>query len=110
MPDAPIFAAIAAARAAIVLTSTVGLESLVFGKPVGVLEIPGHGFAFEYVAQGAATALHVDRLGAGVEALLDHTPSRHEAERAFVGRHLHDRGRARYHVAAVVERVLARQS
>ena len=40
----PIFAAIAAARAAVVLASTVGLEALTFGVPLGVMEIPGHDF------------------------------------------------------------------
>ncbi|HEX4492955.1 MAG TPA: hypothetical protein VH914_17250 [Acidimicrobiia bacterium] len=109
-PEASIFAAIAASRAAIVLTSTVGLESLVFDRPIGVLEIPGHGYAFEYVQQGAATPLRHDALARDIEQLLAPPAERRTAGEAFIRRHLHDRGRARYHVAAVLERALARHT
>jgi hypothetical protein len=107
LPKAPIFAAIAASRAAVVLTSTVGLEALTFGLPLGVLEIPGHDFAFEYVQRGAAVAIRLADVGGAVEQLLARDDVRAEAGRAFVQRHLHDRGRARFHVADVIERVLA---
>lgn len=104
--DVPIFAAIAASRAAVVLTSTVGLEALMFGLPLAVLEIPGHEFAFEYVQREAAIPLCAGTIQAGVEELLDNPPSRQRASASFVERHLHDRGRARYNVAAVIQRVL----
>jgi hypothetical protein len=104
---APIFAAITAARAAVVLTSTVGLEALTFGLPLGVLEIPGHEFAFEYVQRGAAVPIRIADVTAGVERLLARDDARVEAGRALVQRHLHDQGRARYNVADVIERVLA---
>lgn len=105
--SAPIFAAIAAARAAVVLTSTVGLEALMFGLPLGALEIPGHEFAFEYVQRGAAVPIRIADVAAGVESLLSPDDARAAAGRAFVQRHLHDRGRARTNVADVIERVLA---
>ena len=101
------FAAIAAARAAVVFTSTVGLEALMFGKPIGVLEIPGHEFAFEYVQRGAAVPIRIADVTRAVEQLLAPDAARAEAGQALVRRHLYDRGRARHHVADVLERVLA---
>ena len=102
-----IFAAIAAARAAVVLTSTVGLEALAFGLPLAVLEIPGHPFAFEYVQRGAAVPLLHASITQGLTELLEDPPARRAAGRAFVDRHLHDRGRARRNVADVIQQVLA---
>jgi len=107
MRSGPIFAAIACARAAIVLTSTVGLEALTFGLPLAVLEIPGHDFQFEYVQRGAAVAIRMASIARGVEQLLAPDDTRAAAGSAFVERHLHDRGRARNNVANVIERVLA---
>lgn len=102
-----IFALLAASRAAIVLTSTVGLEGLAFGLPIGVLEIPGFPFAFEYVQRGAAVPLTGDAIAAGVTELLAGAPARKAAGQALLERHLYDRGRARSHVADVIEHVLA---
>lgn len=107
-PTTPIFAVLAAARAAIVLTSTVGLEALAFGVPIGVLEIPGFPFAFEYVQRGAGVPVHLASIAAGVRELLDGAPTRRAAGQALLERHLHDRGRAKHHVADVIERVLGR--
>jgi hypothetical protein len=107
LDSGPVFAAIAAARAAVVLTSTVGLEALAFGLPLGVLEIPGHEFAFEYVQRGAAVPVRLASVAASVEQLLARDDARARAGEAFVHRHLHDQGRARYNVADVIERVLA---
>lgn len=103
----PIFAAIAAARAAVVLTSTVGLEALTFGLPLGVMEIPGHDFVFEYVQRGAAVPIRVASVTRSIEQLLDRDDARTAAGKAFVERHLHDQGRARHNVADVIERILA---
>jgi len=107
LDSVPIFAAIAAARAAVVLTSTVGLEALTFGLPLGVMEIPGHDFVFEYVQRGAAVPIRVASVTRGVEQLLDRDDVRTAAGKAFVERHLHDQGRARHNVADVIERILA---
>jgi hypothetical protein len=107
LESVPIFAAIAAARAAVVLTSTVGLEALTFGLPLGVLEIPGHDFAFEYVQRGAAVPIHTAGIARAVEQLLEPDDARAAAGKAFVARHLHDRGRAGRNVADVIERILA---
>jgi hypothetical protein len=100
--DVPLFAVLAAARAAVVLASTVGLEALLFGVPLAVLSIPHHGHVFEYVERGAAVPLdlgpdfttqlerllHGDVLG-GAAKLLE--------------RHLANRGTAVTHVADTIE-------
>jgi hypothetical protein len=105
-----IFALLAAARGAIVLTSTVGLEALAFGLPIGVLEIPGFPFAFEYVQRGAAVALTAGTIAQGVAELLAGAPAHRAAGAALLARHLYDRGRAGAHVADVIEQVLAMPS
>ncbi len=107
LPTAPIFSVLAASRAAIVLSSTVGLEALVFGRDLGALEIPAHGYPFEYVPQGAAVPLAQADLAGGLTKLLDEPPSRQTCDR-FVERHYHDRGRAFRHVADALERLSTR--
>lgn len=58
------------ASAVIVMASTVGLEALRAGLPLGVLEIPGRGFAHDYVDCGVATPIHSSRTGEDVRTLL----------------------------------------
>ena len=58
--DAPVLPLLSALDAGVVLTSTVGLEALLFDVPIGALEIPGAGHVFDYVESGAALALHAD--------------------------------------------------
>jgi hypothetical protein len=103
--DGALFAVLAAARAAVVLASTVGVEALAFGLPLGVVDIPGHGFAFEYVQRGAAVGLTTGAMAEGVRALVDDAAARRPAAVALIERHLHDRGHAAAHVADVVERL-----
>lgn len=99
--DAPLFPVLAAARAAIVLASTAGLEALAFGAPLGVLEIPHHGFVFEYVARGAAVGIRSDDIVAGVDKLLGQTSLDARAD-AFIERHLAGRGQAAVRVAELL--------
>lgn len=103
LPDVPLFSVLAASAAGVVLTSTVGLEALMFDVPIAALEIPGHGFGFEYVERGAAVGLRCGAIGEGVSELLD-SGARREAGRAFVARHLHDRGQATARVADQITR------
>lgn len=100
-----LFAVLAAGRAAVVLASTVGLEALLFGLPLGVLAIPGHGHAFEYVSRGAAMPLAVgDTLARDLAALASSTPSPQAG--ALLDRHLAHRGRAAAEIASAIEGVL----
>jgi hypothetical protein len=96
---APLFPLLATARAAVVLASTVGLEALVFGVPLGALEIPGHGFAFEYVERGAAVGLRRGYLQPDLESLLADPPCQASA---FLDRHLANRGAATEHVRLAI--------
>jgi hypothetical protein len=87
----PLFSVLGCARAAVVLASTVGLEALLFALPLGVLELPGHGYAFEYVQRGAAAALRRAHLANDVAVLLSTPPATHLD---FIERHLSHRGHA----------------
>jgi hypothetical protein len=55
--NAPLYPLFRVANAAVVLASTVGIEALMFGVPLASLEIPGWGFAFNYVEKGVAQGL-----------------------------------------------------
>jgi hypothetical protein len=105
LPEDSLFAALAAANAAVVLTSTVGIDAMLFGLPLAALEIPGHGFGFEYVTHDGAIGLRIGSIAAGLEQLLDRGATSGAA--AFLARHVHDRGKATQHVADVIARVLA---
>ncbi len=103
--EAGIFPTLAAARAVIVLASTVGLEAMAFEVPVAVLPLPGHGHVFEYVSRGAAYGLDAADLGGGIATLLDHGAALAPAAAALVVRHLGPRGTAAAAVAAAVHEV-----
>ena len=89
-----LFSLLACARASVVTASTAGLEAMVFGNPLGVLQIPGHGFAFEYVDRGAAVAIAPGTIARDVEMLLSANATREDRARAFIERHLANRGNA----------------
>lgn len=55
-----IFTILSMVDSAVVLASTVGLEALLFSRPLGVLGIYEHGFVFDYVSEGAAVGLDVE--------------------------------------------------
>lgn len=85
--DAPLHALLASADAAVIMASTVGLEALLLGTPVGVLELPRVGFVFDYVADKAAQGLNWSRpMAPQVRELLDYdSPGAH----SFLKKHLH---------------------
>lgn len=103
----PLFAWLAVARGAVVLASTVGLEALRFGVPLGVLPLPGHGHVFEYASGGAAVALRADALEAGVAEIFDGAAARAAAGEALVARHLGQPFGAAEQVASVLEQLAA---
>lgn len=55
--QSPLYPLFTLSQAAVILASTVGLEALLFQVPLGVLEIPGYGFAHDYVQTGAALGI-----------------------------------------------------
>jgi hypothetical protein len=102
---APLFAWLAVARGAVVLASTVGLEALRFGVPLGVLPLPGHGHVFEYASRGAAVPLAMDALETGVAEIFDGAGARAEAANALIERHLGPPSGAAVRVADVLEQL-----
>jgi hypothetical protein len=107
--DAPLHALLAAGRAAVVLSSTVGLEALLFGLPLGVVALPGYGPVHDYVRAGAAERLDIDEhLPIRLRALLlTHDAAAQEAVRAaYVDRHLAHRGQASARIADVITSVV----
>jgi len=100
--DGKLFDWLACARGAVVLASTVGLEALAFDVPIAALELPGHGFVFEYVARGAAVGIRLDEIAKGVRALLARDPGRQSAGAALLERHLAHRGDASHRVAETI--------
>jgi hypothetical protein len=104
----PLFAMLAVAGAAVVMTSTAGIEAMMFGVPVGVLELPGGGFGFEYVEREAAVGLRGGTIAAGLVELLDGGDgnARRDAAERLVERHLAHRGRATANVADAIARLV----
>jgi hypothetical protein len=72
-----------------VWASTAGLEALLFGLPLGVLPVPGHGYVFDYVRKDAAHGLADD---AALAALVDGVPATRASE--FLNDYVANRGRA----------------
>ena len=97
LEDELLFAVLAMGHAAVVLASTVGLEALAFGLPLGVLELPRHGHVFDYVASGAAIALRLDELERGVGELLAASPGDRAA--TYLEHHMANRGHAASRIA-----------
>ncbi len=86
---APLYPLFRLARAAVVMASTVGLEALLFGLPLGILEIPGTGFVYDYVSGDAAQGLSWNApLVDQVRALLAREVERGPAIAAYLARHL----------------------
>jgi hypothetical protein len=100
MQTEPLYPLLTLADAAIVLASTVGLEALLFERPLGVLEIPGHDFVYDYVESGAAIGIRArsDVMGP-MRALLNGDPARVRKAAEYVTRNLAFVGSASQRVA-----------
>ncbi len=105
--DAPVLPLLSVLDAGVVLTSTIGLEAMLFGVPVGSLEIPGAGHVFDYVESGAGLPLHADERAAHEVAELLNCFAATSARRraAYVEEHLAHRGEAARQVAEAVREV-----
>jgi len=55
--DCELYPLLVLSDAAVIFGTTAGLEALLLGVPLGVIEIPGVGFLHDYVRQGAAIPL-----------------------------------------------------
>jgi hypothetical protein len=104
----PIYSILAASDAAVTLASTAGLEALLFGLPLGVLEIPGAGYVHDYVSSGAAWGLGSNGANGEHIAEMLRTPhAKGAATQAYVGRQIARRTGAAGNVASVVTEALS---
>lgn len=103
LTDAPLYPLLELSDAAIVLASTVGLEALLLGTPLGVLEIPGHGFIHDFVSSGAARGVGWNAsIADQTAALLDDDPRHNTALDVYLEQTLSARGNATGAVADLV--------
>ena len=94
-------------KAAIVLASTVGLEALMEDVPLGVLEIPGSGFVYDYVEQGAAMGLTWQRpMFEQVDELLSGEVCDKQAVKAYIKYSLTTIGEATDAVVELINQLL----
>jgi hypothetical protein len=106
--DAPLWELLSAATAVVVLASTVGLEALLCGSPLAVLEIPGHGFQYDYVQSRAATGLSWSApLAPQVESLLEPSSQRQAPVDAYMRRQFGTRHQATEKVSSLIRALLA---
>lgn len=106
-PPYPLFVL---SRAAVVMTSTAGLEALLFGLPLGVLEIPRVGFVFDYVSSGVAMGLTWDApLADQVKALLEFRQRRQQVVEAYVVRNLATRNGATDRIVKLIMGLVERK-
>jgi hypothetical protein len=99
----PLYPLFERSRAAIVLASTAGLEALLFGLPLGVLEIPRIRFVHDYVSSGAAQGLTWDvPLAEQVRTLLEVRPGGRESAAAYVADNLATRHNATARVVKLI--------
>lgn len=95
------------ADAAVIFGTTAGLEALLFGVPLGVLEIPGVGFLHDYVRKGAAMPLRWSRPMSDQVTELMAGKGRYSAEvERYIAESLASRDDATMRVLEVVENLL----
>lgn len=89
----------------VVLASTVGLEAMMMGAPVGVIKLPEHGYIFDYVSSGSAVALDLDDdFGEQVwQAITERTQELKGRSSEFVSNQLSNRGNS---ASFIAERLL----
>ncbi len=104
----PLYPLLAASRAAVTFASTVGLEAMLLDVPLGILEIPGHGFVHDYVASGAAAGIEWGQApSTSLAALLDTVAGGSSAARAtYLERNTAHAGGAAARVADLVRDML----
>lgn len=105
-----IHAVLAGCEALVIWASTVGLEGLLHGASLAVLETPGNGHVFDYVERGAAFPLFAgEPLAPQLRAWLAPDEVRRKAGAAHVDRHLACRGEAVPRTVDLIESLLLRR-
>lgn len=92
------------------MASTAGLEALLFGFPLGVLEIPRAGFVFDYVSSGVAMGLAWNTpLADQVSDLLESRQRPQQVVETYVARHLAAREGAADQVVKLIRGLVERE-
>ena len=82
--DVALYPLFKCANAVVVLASTAGLEAILLDRPVGVLPLPHHGYAYDYVTGGGALALTPNAdLDQQLEQLVSDPPELKASRRAY---------------------------
>ena len=82
--DVAIYPLFKCASAVVVLASTAGLEAILLDRPVGVLPLPGHGYAYDYVSAGGALGLSTDdKLSTQLDQLVADSPELKAGRHAY---------------------------
>ncbi|GIK56052.1 MAG: hypothetical protein HND44_04015 [Chloroflexi bacterium] len=109
LQNEPLYPLFKLATAAIVLASTVGLEAMLFNLPLGVLEIPGTGFVFDYVSSGAAQGLMwAQPMLPQIQSLLTPSPDQVITARQYVQANLAAVGNATQQIVDLVGQLVER--
>jgi len=91
--DVELYPLLHLASAAIILATTAGLEALLLGVPLGALEVPGVGFLYDFVQEGAAVPLRVDEaVGPALAALVDRPDAWALKRKAYLADHVSNLG------------------
>lgn len=97
-------------QGAVIFGTTAGLEALLFDVPLGVLEIPGTGYLYDYVAGGAALGIRWDgSLPDQVAHLLEQKAGRPYVEQ-YMERTLAVRNGSTERVGDLIDCLVRRQS
>ena len=95
------------AKAAVVMASTTGLEALMMEVPLGVLEMPGTGFVYDYVSSGAAMGLRLDEQMPGQLATLLQQEGTNGQAKAYLAYNFSHLGQSAEAVCDVIRQIIA---
>jgi hypothetical protein len=100
--DVDLYPLLVASDAVLVNGSTVGLEALLLGAPIGLLPVPNAGFLHDFVEADVAVPIDI---GSSTSEAVEHVVNRNlddSLRLSYLDAHLANRGRAAEHVAAVI--------
>ncbi|NND04625.1 MAG: hypothetical protein HKN91_17760 [Acidimicrobiia bacterium] len=104
--DCPLYPLLGASRGALTFASSVGLEALLAGVPLAVVELPKHGFVHDYVSSGAAAGIRLNRaLDQQIASWLEGSESREKAVGRYLDENVAHAGVSAVQVADLVQQL-----